>query len=223
MSSGTDVTIFSYTGGIAETNCYLIADDDTGVAVLFDAPDHTIVSALDRAVSRGWDVVGLWLTHGHFDHLADHAVFRERFPRGRVLIHPLDEPKLLQPVSRVFPLPFTIPPGKPDALVNDGDELRVGSMRVRVLHTPGHSPGHVCYHFVKEKVLVGGDLIIDGAVGRTDLPDSDPAALADSVRKIMQLPDDTTLLGGHGESRTLGEERADNPYVHAILNGSFPG
>jgi glyoxylase-like metal-dependent hydrolase (beta-lactamase superfamily II) len=217
------VKILAHTGGIARTNCYLVADETARAAVLFDAPDHTIGPLLDQAVNAGWDVIGLWLTHGHFDHLADHAVYRERFPRGRILMHPLDEPKLRQPGSRIFTLPFTIPPGKPDALVNDGDELAIGSIRVRVLHTPGHAPGHVCYHLVNEKVLIGGDLIIGGAVGRTDLPDSDPAVLAESVRRVMQLPDETSLLGGHGESSTLGQERAGNPYVRAILNGSFRG
>lgn len=209
--------ILAHTGGIVSTNCYLVADEAARVAVLFDAPDHTIADLLDRAADDGWDVIGLWLTHGHFDHLADHAVYRARYPSGKILIHPLDEPKLRQPGSRLFPLPFTIPPGKPDALVNDGDELAIGSIRVRVLHTPGHAPGHVCYHLVDEETLIGGDLIIGGAVGRTDLPDSDPAALANSVKRVMQLPPDTTLLPGHGEPGTLGLERTHNPCVREFL------
>jgi glyoxylase-like metal-dependent hydrolase (beta-lactamase superfamily II) len=93
----------------------------------------------------------------------------------------------------------------------------IGALQVTVLHTPGHSPGHVCYHLASEHVLVGGDLIIGGSVGRTDLPDSDQSQLEASVRKVMQLPPATRLLGGHGEPTTLAEERDCNPFVQAML------
>jgi glyoxylase-like metal-dependent hydrolase (beta-lactamase superfamily II) len=211
--------IISHTGGLAVTNCYLIADETTKQAVLFDAPDHTIEPLLDDAENNDWDVIGLWLTHGHFDHLADHQVYRDRYPNGQVFIHPLDEPKLIKPGSRLFPLPFTIPPGRADRLINDGDELSIGSIKVRVIFTPGHAPGHVSFHLPDENVLVGGDLIIGGAVGRTDLPDSNVEHLMQSVRKIMELPEDTTLLPGHGDAATLAEERQTNPYVARILRG----
>ena len=209
--------ILTHTGGIASTNCFLVGDESTRQAVLFDAPDHTVAPLLDEAARRGWDVVGLWLTHGHFDHTADHAVVTGRFPGAKVLIHPLDEPKLIQPKSRFFPLPFTIPPRHADGFVEDGQALKLGTLDVRVIHTPGHSPGHVMYHFPNEGVLVGGDLIIMGAVGRTDLPDSNPADLMASIRKVMQLPPATRLLPGHGQASTLGEERENNPYVHEAL------
>ncbi len=110
-------------------------------------------------------MIGLWLTHGHFDHLADHAIVREKFPGAKILIHRLDEHRLAKPGSSTFLLPFKIPAGKADGFVNDGDELELGSMKVRVMHTPGHSPGHVCYYFAEQNLLVGGDLIIMGAIG----------------------------------------------------------
>ena len=165
-------------------------------------------------------MIGLWLTHGHFDHIADHKVVTDRFPSARVLIHPLDAPKLRNPRSSTFVLPFTIPPREPDALIEDGQSLRIGALRVDVIHTPGHAPGHVMYHLPDEKVLVGGDLIIMGAVGRTDLPDSDPDALDASIRRVMRLSDDTTLLPGHGEPSTLGDERRGNEYVAAALRNA---
>src|SRR5450631_3300744 len=99
--------ILTHTGGIASTNCFVVADDTTGQAVLFDAPDGTVAPLLDEVQKRGWDLIGLWLTHGHFDHIADHAVVTRRFPKARVLIHALDEPKLIEPTSRFFQLPFT--------------------------------------------------------------------------------------------------------------------
>ena len=209
--------VLSNRGGIAATNAWLFADEPSRTAVLFDAPDHTAAPLLDAAEANGWQLAGLWLTHGHFDHLADHALVKSRFHDAAVLIHELDVPKLRVPVSRVFQLPFEIPPGEPDRILQDGDRLKLGDSEVEVIHTPGHSPGHVMFHFPAEKLLVGGDLIIMGAVGRTDLPDSDETALFASIRRVMELPDDTTLLPGHGDPSTLGEERSRNPYVRRAL------
>ena len=209
--------IVSNTGGVAVTNCYLVADEATNEAVIFDAPNDTVAPLVEEASRGGYDVVGLWLTHGHFDHIADHAVVTGRFPAARVLIHEMDEPKLWRPGSQFFPLPFKIPPRKADALVADGQELTLGKLRVRVIHTPGHAPGHVMYHFVDDGVLIGGDLIIMGAVGRTDLPDSSPRDLNASIRKVMRLPGDTTLLPGHGDASTLRHELETNPYVQQAM------
>jgi len=211
--------ILTNTGGVAMTNCYLIADETTGQAVLFDAPDHTTGPLLKEAAARGWDLTGLWLTHGHFDHFADHTVVKLRFPAAKVLLHALDEPKAQHPEvqTRMFQLPFVIPPLKADAHPTDNEKLKIGSLEVVVIHTPGHSPGHVVYHFPKEKVLVGGDLIIGGSIGRTDLPDSDHQEMEASIRKVMGLPAATRLLGGHGEATTLEEERQTNPFVREIL------
>jgi hydroxyacylglutathione hydrolase len=211
------MTIIANTGGIAATNCYLVADDQTKEAVLFDAPNDTVGPLLDEAQSRGCNVIGLWLTHGHFDHVADHALVSTRFPGAKVLIHPLDEPKLQQPKSKFFTLPFEIPSRSADGHLQDGQHLRIGSLEMQVIHTPGHAPGHVMFHFPREHVLIGGDLIIMNAVGRTDLPDSDPEALNASIRRIMKLPGDTKLLPGHGDASTLDEERMHNPYVQAAL------
>ena len=207
------------TGGIAATNCFLVADETSKQAVLFDAPNDTVAPLLEEVTRRGLELIGLWLTHGHFDHIADHKVVTDRFPVARVLIHPLDAPKLRDPRSSTFVLPFTIPPREPDGLVEDGQRLQIGALVVDVIHTPGHAPGHVMYHLPDEKLLVGGDLIIMGAVGRTDLPDSDPDALDESIRRVMKLPDDTTLLPGHGDVSTLADERRDNEYVIAALAG----
>ena len=209
----------SATGGIAMTNCFVIADEAAKEAVLFDAPDHTIEPLLTQVAGRGWNLLGLWLTHGHFDHFADHALVRKRFPKAKILIHSLEEPKTRNPEiqTRIFQLPFVIPPLQVDENVTDHQQLRIGSLQVQVLHTPGHSPGHVAYYFPAERVLVGGDLIIGGSVGRTDLPDSNHADLEASVRRVMALPGSTKLLGGHGPVTTLAKEREQNEYVRAIL------
>ena len=213
----SNLIVIMTTGGIAATNAYLIADEASGKAVIFDAPNDTVGPLLDEAEARKLDVVGLWLTHGHFDHVADHAVVTSRFPNAKVLIHALDEPKLMNPGASSFILPFTIPPRRADGHVADSQTLALGSHQVQVIHTPGHAPGHVMYHFPHEKLLVGGDLIIMGAVGRTDLPDSNEQELFHSIRRIMQFPADTRLLPGHGQPSTLGEERETNPYVQMAL------
>lgn len=217
-------TVLMNTGGIAATNCFLVADEEAKVAVLFDAPDHTTAPLLDEAQKRGWDLIGLWLTHGHFDHVADHPEVAQRFPNAKVLIHRLDEPKILRPNSSFFALPFAITPRRPDDYVDDGQKLRIGSLECEVIYTPGHAVGHVMYHFPKEKLLIGGDLIIAGAVGRTDFSDSSPAALYTSIRRVMQLPPDTRLLPGHGDVGTLADELESNPYVRAVmgLEGGIP-
>lgn len=213
------MVVISKTGGVAMTNCFLVADDSQKQAVLFDAPDHTVEPLLREAALRGWDLVGLWLTHGHFDHFADHAEVKRHFPQARVLLHPLDQPKALNPdmQTRLFGLPFRIPPVQADAFIEDGQQLQLGTLNVQVIHTPGHSPGHVAYYFPSEGLLIGGDLIIGGSVGRTDLPDSRHADLETSIRKVMQLPPGTRLLGGHGPATTLGAEQARNPFVREAL------
>jgi hydroxyacylglutathione hydrolase len=208
-------------GGVAMTNCFLIADENARQAVLFDAPDHTTEPLLDEVKKRGWDLAGLWLTHGHFDHFADHAVVKQRFPNARVLIHELEERKAQNPgaQTRMFQLALAIPPLKADGHVTDNQRLLIGSLEVVVIHTPGHAPGHVAYHLPGEKLLVGGDLIIGGSVGRTDLPDSDHRALEASIQRVMQLPPATRLLGGHGPPTTLAEERENNPFVQEAMEG----
>ncbi len=209
--------ILQKTGGIASTNSFLVADETSGKAVIFDAPDHTVAPLLAKAKENNWDVIGLWLTHGHFDHVADHAEVVSAFPNAKVLIHRLDEPKLHRPNISVFRLPFTIPPRGADGYLEDGQELQVGELKVKVIHTPGHAPGHVMFHFPDHKILIGGDLIIMGAVGRTDFPDSSYQTLNESIRKVMKLPTDTRLFPGHGNPSTLAEELESNPYVREAM------
>ena len=208
--------IISNTGGVFATNSYLVVDEDSRQAVVFDAPDHTTGPLLDAAQRGGWDVIGLWLTHGHIDHIADHAVVTGRFPNAKVLVHPLDEPKLRNPRS-MYALPFDTPGRSADGHLADGQVLHIGSHAVHVIYTPGHSPGHVGFHIPADDVLIGGDLILMGAVGRTDFPDCSFPDLQASLRRVMTLPPRTQLLPGHGHPSLLGDELAENPYVQQAM------
>jgi glyoxylase-like metal-dependent hydrolase (beta-lactamase superfamily II) len=148
---------------------------------------------------------------------------RKRFPRAKVLIHELDEPKVRKPNYELclFGLSFLIPPLHPDAHLRDNQKLALGSLEVEVLHTPGHAPGHVSFYFPRNNLLVGGDLIIGGSIGRTDLPDSSPEDMEASIRRVMELPPSTRLLGGHGQPTTLADERSNNPFVQDVLRSEI--
>jgi hydroxyacylglutathione hydrolase len=208
--------IISNTGGVFATNAYLVLDEESKQAVIFDAPNDTTTALLGAAVESQGHVIGLWLTHGHIDHIADHAGVTTHSPAAKVLIHQLDERKLQNPNS-MYPVPFRTPARTADGYLTDGQTLHIGKHEVQVIHTPGHSPGHVAFYIPSEKVLIGGDLILMGAVGRTDFPDCSFKDLQASLRRIMQLPGDTQLLPGHGHPSLLSDERETNPYVQQAL------
>jgi glyoxylase-like metal-dependent hydrolase (beta-lactamase superfamily II) len=206
-------------GGLFATNSYLVVDETTKQAILFDAPNDTTKPLLDMAKENGWDIIGLWLTHGHIDHIADHAVVTAAFPKAKLMIHPADEPKLQNPMS-MYALPFVTPGRRADGYLTGGQTLHLGGNEVQVMETPGHSPGHVAFYLPSEKMLVGGDLIIMGAVGRTDFPDCSLPDLQASIRRVMKLPGDTQLLPGHGHPSLLSEEAAGNSHVRQALGAS---
>ena len=204
------------TGGPVATNGYLLADETTGEAAVIDAPHATVAPLLKVARHHGWDVKFLLLTHGHWDHVADHKVVTDAYPAAKVLIHPLDEPKLIKPVSIFMPLPFDIPPRKADAHIADGQVITVGNVQLEAMFTPGHSPGHIVFYIKDQSLLLAGDLLFAQSIGRTDLPDSSPADMARSLKRVLQLPDDTLVKPGHGPETTIGAERRSNPWLEQL-------
>ena len=201
------------TGGLAATHSYLIADEAAGVAALIDAPQNTIGPLIKIARHFGWDVPLLLLTHGHWDHISDHRVYTDHYPDGKVLMHRLDEPKLQQPGSQIFHLPYRIEPRSADGYIQDEQEQIIGSIRLKGIFTPGHSPGHIAFYCADQNLLFGGDLLFAGSIGRTDLPDSDPHAMRESLARVMKLPDKTLVYPGHGPQTSIGEERRNNPFL----------
>jgi hydroxyacylglutathione hydrolase len=207
------IKILMNTGGLAETNAYLVVDEASRAAAIIDAPQDTTASLLGIAKQHHWDVQYLLLTHGHWDHISDHAVVTDAFPNARVLIHKLDEPKLQRPGSLLFELPYTILPRNADAYIEDGEKIHIGGLTLAAMHTPGHAEGHLVFYSGEHAVLFAGDLLMAGAVGRYDLPDGNVRVLKDSLRRVMLLPDAVRVLSGHGPETTIGRERAHNPFI----------
>ena len=207
--------ISTNTGGLAATNAYLIADETTGDAAMIDAPQDTVLPLLNVAKHHRWNVRYLLLTHGHWDHISDHKVVTDAYPNAKVLIHALDEPKLITPGSLIFSLPYTIPPRSADGYLEDGKTISIGKLEFQIIFTPGHSPGHLVLYCPTESLLIAGDLLFAGAIGRTDLPDSDPAAMEISLQRVAQLPDHTSVRPGHGPPTTIGKEKRSNPFLQS--------
>jgi hydroxyacylglutathione hydrolase len=162
----------------------------------------------------GLRVCHLLLTHAHFDHMgAAHEMVRATgMP---LLVHP-DEQLWLDAGGGAALFGFRPPeaPGQVSYLT-DGQEVVVGDIHLSVLHTPGHSPGHVCLHAAFQRVLFDGDMIFAGGIGRTDLPGCAHELMMRSIQHLMTLPDDTTIYPGHGPSSTIGQERTANPWLYS--------
>jgi hydroxyacylglutathione hydrolase len=208
------LSIVSFVLGPVQTNSYLLADDETGEAVVIDpAANGEVIVA--EAHQRGWRVGSIWLTHGHFDHLGGSAgVADGSSPPPPVAMHP-DDYWLWRNEGGAPLFGLRIDPGpEPTIDLSHGQELHLGSVKVKVMHTPGHTPGHVIFHCPAEEVVFCGDLIFQGSVGRTDLPGGSYEALIDSIQAhILPLPDTTRLLSGHGPETTVGQERLHNPFL----------
>lgn len=201
---------------LAQTNTYVIASEVGGEAIIVDAPpDPEGVVALLK--EDGLTPVALLLTHGHIDHVGGAGAVVAQ-TGVRPYAHPDDEFLTLDPVSQLRMLFGAVPPGDfapPDVIADltDGLRLDLAGIELEVVHTPGHSPGHCCFRIETEGILLSGDQLFAGSIGRTDLPGGDVAALAASMRtRVMTLPGDTRVLPGHGPETTIAIERATNPF-----------
>jgi glyoxylase-like metal-dependent hydrolase (beta-lactamase superfamily II) len=199
-------------GPFAE-NSYLVIDDATNRAVFVDPgeePDR-LLSMLDES---GASLEAIWLTHAHLDHIGGITGIRRRHAVP-VYLHPAD----LKLYSRadaqaaMYGVSFE-QPDPPERELAEGDSVSVGSLAFDVLHVPGHAPGHVVFRH--GDVVLGGDLLFAGSIGRTDLPFADPVAMEASLLRICELDDTTVVHPGHGPSTTIGHERATNPFLTGV-------
>jgi hydroxyacylglutathione hydrolase len=194
-------------------NCYLLAEAGSSDAVIVDPGDEA-----DRflAVARehGLTIREIWLTHAHVDHISGVAAVKAA-TAAPVRLHPADRPLYdnLPQQGLWFGLRLD-PPPPPDHELEHGGEVSLGAIRFAVRHTPGHSPGSVC--FVTDGLVLGGDVLFQGSIGRTDLPGgSHPRLIRSITEELLVLPDDTIVHPGHGPSTTIGVERRTNPFLAA--------
>jgi len=191
-------------------NAYIVEHVASRTAAVVDPGDDG-EEILSRLAERGITLDKILLTHGHFDHVGAVRTLRER-TGARIHVH-ADEVDRMRTAGRqggMFGLSVQNPPA-PDVLVREGDVVGLGDQEFRVLHTPGHTPGHVT--FLTGEMAFVGDLIFAGSIGRTDLPGGSYDDLIRAVReKIFTLPDRTVLFPGHGPATTVGEEKRSNPF-----------
>jgi hydroxyacylglutathione hydrolase len=204
-------------------NTLLLGDTESGEAVLVD-PGGEIERAAGMLEPGGFRVTRIVLTHGHIDHVAGCAQAKRRFG-APCQIHSLDAPwiELVPQQSEMFGFEGGGERPEVDRFHEHGDTFAVGEHVGRVIHTPGHSRGSCCFFFEKARVLVAGDTLFAGSVGRTDLPGGDFTDLERSIReRLFTLGDDVRFFPGHGPSAILGDERRTNPFVgEATRRGRF--
>ena len=190
--------------GPVATNVYVLADPRSREAIAIDTAIPSLDWIVAELAARAWTLKLIVTTHGHWDHFGDNAAVQAH-TGAPVAAHPLDRDRLEHP--QPLWAPFDIPPSVPAVDLAEGGEVRFGEIRLRVLHTPGHTEGSVCLYAADEGLLFSGDTLFAGAWGRTDLPGGDPAVMVESLIRLLDLEDPVTVLPGHGRETTIGAER----------------
>ena len=201
----TNMLVRYFVGKPIDANTYLVADRATGDALLIDAGSGTAEQAVQAARDLGLRLTAIVATHGHFDHIMDMAALKA-LAGLPVWVHSGDADMLEHPSTDPFPIYLDIPPVTPDRLLAGGDVLTLGSLRLEVWHTPGHSPGSICLYCQERGIVFSGDTLFYRGWGRTDLPGSDPNLIESSLTRLGGLPPDTLVYPGHGQTTTIGQE-----------------
>ncbi len=198
--------------GLIQTNCYLVGCEETKEGAIID-PGGDADQILAQVKSHGLSVKYVLNTHGHFDHSDGNGAI-VKATGAPLAIHPADR-VLLEEAGGAAWFGMEAPAGPaPDLELSDGELLAVGTLRFQVLHTPGHSPGHVCFYEAQQKVVFDGDLLFRRGIGRFDLPGGDWDSLLDSIERVLfALPEEVVVYPGHGPATTIGEEKRLNPWL----------
>lgn len=216
------VVIFSRPVTAFQMNQLLVCCKQSSEAAIVDAggAPAPFIECAERHNMQIWHLLQ---THAHIDHVSGLKETKEKLPNAHLYLHPLDKSVYdsVEQQSHMFGVPFDGPLPDIDRNLSDGEKLYVGDIELKCHHLPGHSPGHVIFVSADHGFVIGGDLLFQGSVGRTDLPMCDPEAMAESIRKlydIEDLGDDTIVLTGHMGHTTLGAERRSNPFVQSWLS-----
>jgi len=197
--------------GAYQANCYLVFDEETKEALIIDpgAQGREIMAQVQKL---GLNVKYIVNTHGHSDHIGANQYVKEA-TGAPLLIHEADAPMLTSPAKNLsiyFGEDINKPPA--DRLLKDGDVVEAGSLKFKVLHTPGHTRGGIC--LVGQEVCFSGDTLFAMSVGRSDFPGGSHETLINSIKtKLMTLDDETVVFPGHGPYTTIGQEKAGNPFL----------
>lgn len=207
------LNVQAWTVGPLAENTYLLACAETGQAVFID-PGDDAPRLLQAVAAMKVQIQAILLTHAHLDHVAALTAVREA-TGAPVYLHPADDELLQHAPMYWAAFGRELAPIAPaDHALAHGDRIAVGTRELVVLHTPGHTPGSVCFHAPVDRMLIAGDTLFFRSIGRTDLPGGDSRALIHSIRQeLWPLPDRTVVFPGHGEQTSIGAERQENPFV----------
>lgn len=204
--------------GPVSTNVHVLADERSREAIAIDTATPSLAWIADELAARDWTLKLIVSTHNHWDHIGDNAAVADA-TGAEIAVHALDRDGLLRP--RPLFAPFPIPPSVPAVDLAEGGEIRFGEIRLRVLHTPGHTPGSVCLQSDDHGLLYSGDTLFAGAWGRTDLPGGSDEAMVDSLVRLAGLEPTVTVLPGHGPKTLIARELGWLELVRA--EGRLPG
>jgi glyoxylase-like metal-dependent hydrolase (beta-lactamase superfamily II) len=192
--------------GPIATNVYVLADPPSREAIAIDTATPSLAWVAGALEERGWTLRLIVSSHGHWDHIGDNAAVAEH-TGADIAVHPADRAMLETP-RPTLPPPFELVPSVPAVELAEGGEVRFGSIRLGILHTPGHTPGSVCLYDADDGVLFSGDTLFAGGWGRTDLPGGSEDEIVASLGRLADLEDRVRVLPGHGSATTIGRERA---------------
>jgi len=201
--------------GEFETNCYVVRTDGSTADCLLIDTGLDVTGLLDFLRRNKLNPAALILTHGHIDHIAGVDELRRRFPDIKIYIHKLDAELLSDAVGNLsFMTGLSMTADPADVGLEEGDVIDQAGIKLKVVHTPGHTPGGICLYAKQDGVIFVGDTLFAGSVGRTDFPTGNTRQLIQSIKdKLLILPAETKVYPGHGPETTIAAEKSNNPFL----------